>query len=114
MDDETSARRYLERAREQGVVDELFQLELETQEATIELWRGEDPALARAFAHEVATRAHRFVERAGGPDGLDARARRAYLEALRVEYELSFQNDDTDALLATAEERAAYSPALVA
>jgi DNA-binding CsgD family transcriptional regulator len=106
LDDETSARRYLERAREQGVVDELFQLELETQEATIELWRGEDPALARAFAHEVATRAHRFVERAGGPDGLDARARRAYLEALRVEYELSFQNDDTDALLATAEERA--------
>jgi DNA-binding CsgD family transcriptional regulator len=106
LDDAEAARWHLIRARDLNVRDQVFELELETQEAVIGLWSGQDRGPARQFARKVADCAHRFVVKEGGADRLDARARRAYLDALRVEYELAFQNDDVDGLLATSEERA--------
>jgi DNA-binding CsgD family transcriptional regulator len=105
LNEEKSALEYLARAREVDIADELFELELDTQEAAIGLWFGDDRAPARVFASEIAKRARRMVERPAGIP-LDARARRVYLEALRVEYDLAFQNDEVDALLTTSEERA--------
>jgi len=104
LNDEKSVREYLTRAREVDVADDLFELELDTQEAAIGLWFGDDRAPARWFASETTKRARRMVERPGV--SLDARARRVYLEALRVEYDLAFQNDEAKALLTTSEERA--------
>jgi len=105
LNDEKSALEYLARAREIDIADELFELELDTQEAAFGLWFGDDRASARVLASEIAKRARRMVERPAGIP-LDARARRIYLEALRVEYELAFQNDEVEALLTTSEERA--------
>jgi DNA-binding CsgD family transcriptional regulator/tetratricopeptide (TPR) repeat protein len=105
LNDEQSAREYLTRAREVQTADELFELELDTQQAAIGLWFGDDRGPARRFASEIAKRAHRMGERPTGVS-LDARTRRVYLEALRVEYDLAFQNDEVNALLTTSEERA--------
>lgn len=105
LNDEKSALEYLARARDVHTADELFQLELDTQEAAIGLWFGDDRAPARRLASEIAKRARRMAKRPAGVS-LDAGARRVYLEALRVEYDLAFQNDKADALLATSEERA--------
>jgi DNA-binding CsgD family transcriptional regulator len=106
LDDGDEARRLLGAARELNIRDELFELELETTAATVGLWSGEDRAPARALAAEVVGRSHRFVAGAGGIDSLDARARGAFLETLRLEYELAYQNDDVDALLASTDQRA--------
>lgn len=63
----------------------------------------EGPTLAR----EVIDAANRIIKRAGGVSALDARARRAYLGALQLEYETAVQGNDTEKTLAIAEARAA-------
>ena len=103
--DERGARAYLDRARSFAIEDEVIALDLDTQAAEIDLWSPHKRA-GRALAHGVAARARRLI---GGPNGMAAAtpaARRAYLEALRVEYEAAFQEDDVTALVALCDERA--------
>ena len=100
LDDGEHARVHLDRARGLAVGDEVFELECAVQEAVLDLWSEERKTGARRVAHAVAERARKLFE-------TDERARPAYLEALRVEYEAAFQEDDVDAMLRTTEDRAA-------
>ncbi len=107
LDRREAARAYLERSGTTGVVHDVFELERATQAATLDLWaqaRNQPPG--RGQAYEVARRAYALADEAGGVEALDGRARRAYLDAVRVEYEAAYQDDDVDGLLRTAEERA--------
>lgn len=99
LDDRDGARAHLGRARTVGARDELLELELDTQKAVLDLW-SKRKERGRADAHAVAARARRLFATT------DA-ARPAYLEALRVEYEAAYQEDDVDAMLRAAEDRAA-------
>jgi DNA-binding CsgD family transcriptional regulator len=109
LDDADAARSYLKRAGAVGVTDAVFDLEREAHEASIELWMTREGAPARTHAYTVAQRAHAIVETAGGVEALDDRARRAYLEALRIQYETAYQEDDPETLLRTSGERAALA-----
>jgi DNA-binding CsgD family transcriptional regulator len=100
LDDRDAARAYLERARATGSADALLELELEVQEAALDLWTNPQGGRARASAHGAATRARQLLVE-------DEEVRVAYLEALRVEHEASYQEDDPEAMLRIAEERAA-------
>ena len=75
----------------------------------MELWMPQEGAPARARAYAVTQRAHAIVEMAGGVEALDGRARRAYLEALRIQYEAAYQDDAPETLLRTSGERAAVA-----
>jgi DNA-binding NarL/FixJ family response regulator len=100
LDDRDGARAYLRRARTMHAGNAARELELDTQQAVLDLWSEERKQDGRIGAHAVAERAHRlFVA--------DDRARFAYLEALRVEYEAAYQEDALDAMLRAAEDRAA-------
>jgi len=100
LQDREAARAYLTRARATHADDELLELELDTEQAVLDLWSDERKDLARALAHDAAKRARHLFE-------LEGRFRRAYLEALRVEYEAAYQEDDLDAMVRAAEARAA-------
>jgi DNA-binding NarL/FixJ family response regulator len=91
---------YLDRARSTHAGDELLQLELDIQHAVLDLWSDERKELGRALAHEAGRRARRLFD--SNPS-----ARRAYLEALRVEYDAAFQDDDLATMVRAADERAA-------
>ena len=56
-----------------------------------------------SLAHGAARRAEALIVR-------DDSVRAAYLEALRVEYEAAYQEDDVEAMVRAAEERAAAAP----
>jgi DNA-binding CsgD family transcriptional regulator len=71
------------------------------------LWLELRTADGRAAAAEAVAAAKRVAEQAGGVSKLDARARRAYLDALRLEYESAMQEGDNEALLRAAEQREA-------
>jgi DNA-binding CsgD family transcriptional regulator len=106
LDQREAAWAYLERSGTAGIADEVFELERATQAATLELWaQVGNQAPRRGQAYEVARRAHALADRAGGVEALHAPARRAYLDAVRVEYEAAYQDDDVGGLLRTAEER---------
>jgi DNA-binding CsgD family transcriptional regulator len=100
LDDREGARAYLSRSRASSADDELLELELDTQQAVLDLWSDGRTEPGRTLAHEAAKRARRFFDS-------DQRAREAYLEALRVEYEAAYQEDDLEAMVRTADERAA-------
>jgi DNA-binding CsgD family transcriptional regulator len=95
-------RAYLAHARELDPGDDLLELELDVQQAAIDLWADGNKHAGRALAHETAARAQRRFE-------VDDRARRVYVEALRVEYEAAYQEDDPQALVRAAERRAAVA-----
>jgi DNA-binding NarL/FixJ family response regulator len=99
LDDLDRARGYLDRARATHAGDELLDLEFEVQQAALDLWGAGPKERGRALAHEAAARGRRLYES-------DGRARRPYLEALRVEYEAAFQEDDLEAMARAADERA--------
>ncbi len=99
LDDLDRASGYQERARATHAGDELLDLEFEVQQAALDLWGAGPKERGRARAHEAAARGRRLYES-------DGRARRPYLEALRVEYEAAFQEDDLEAMAGAAEERA--------
>ena len=64
------------------------------------IWVEKKEAVGRALAHETAVRAERrFL--------VDGRARRVYIEALRVANEAALQEDDPHSMLLAAEQRAA-------
>jgi DNA-binding CsgD family transcriptional regulator len=102
LDDLDRAGGYLGRARATHAGDELLDLEFDVQQATLDLWGAGPKQRGRALAHETVARARRLYES-------DEQARRPYLEALRVEYEAAFQEDDLEAMTLAAEERAAVA-----
>jgi DNA-binding NarL/FixJ family response regulator len=100
LNDPESARSYLQWARAAHSGDELLELELDTHEATMDLWADATKERGRTDAHAVAERARRLF-------GQNEGARLAYVDALRVEYEAAYQEDDVDAMLRAADDRAA-------
>jgi DNA-binding CsgD family transcriptional regulator len=109
LEDVDAARSYLARAGAVGVDDTVFDLEWEAQEAAIDLWMPQEGTPARTRAYAVTQRAHAMIESAGGAEALDDRVRRAYLEALRIEYDAAYQDDAPHTLLRTSGERAAVA-----
>jgi DNA-binding NarL/FixJ family response regulator len=97
--DRESAYSYLERAGSIDADDDLVALELATQHAVLDLW-GDRKERGRMNAHAATERARPLLQ-------ADDRGRAAYLEALRVEYEAAYQEDDVDAMVRAAEARAA-------
>jgi DNA-binding CsgD family transcriptional regulator len=95
-------RAYVARARELDPGDDLLELELDVQQAAVDLWADGNKHAGRALAHETAARAQRRFE-------VDEQARRMYVEALRVEYEAAYQEDDPQAMVRAAERRAAVA-----
>jgi DNA-binding CsgD family transcriptional regulator len=100
LDDLDRARGYLARARATHTGDELLDLVFDVQQAALDLWGVAGPKQrGRALAHEAVARGRRLYES-------DERARQSFLEALRVEYEAAFQEDDLEAMARAADERA--------
>jgi DNA-binding CsgD family transcriptional regulator len=99
LDDLDRASGYLARARATHAGDELLDLEFDVQQSALDLWGAGPKERGRALAHETVARGRRLYES-------DDRARPSYLEALRVEYEAAFQEDDLEAMARAADERA--------
>jgi DNA-binding CsgD family transcriptional regulator len=102
LHDREASRAYVERARGTLTGDELLDLELDIQQAALDLWSDGRQHLGRALAHDAGQRALRLFQ-AG------ERARALYLEALRVEYEAAVQQDDLGTMVRAAEDRAAVA-----
>jgi DNA-binding CsgD family transcriptional regulator len=101
------ASRLLLASRQIGVADEVLELEQRTHDAEIRLWLEQRATEGRALAREVVAAANRLAARVGGVSALDARARRAYLDALQLEYEAAVQENDAETMLRSADARAA-------
>ena len=102
LNDIEAARANLDRARATWSGDELFAVELETEQAALDLWGAGPTELGRKLAHDASEKALRLFES-------DHSVRAPYLEALRVEYEAAYQQDDLETMLRLAEERAAVA-----
>lgn len=100
-----NAQALLARSREIGVPDEVLLLEQVTHEAAIRLWVDRHAADGRALSRDAVSAAINLAERAGGVDELDGRERRAYLNALQLEYEAAVQEADPETMLRSAEAR---------
>jgi DNA-binding CsgD family transcriptional regulator len=101
------ARELLEDSRAVGAGDDVLQLEQDTHEAAILLWQEQRTAEGRALARAVVAASTRLASRSGGVAALDARARRAYIDALRLDYEAAVMEGDVAAMLRAAETREA-------
>ncbi|HEV8681657.1 MAG TPA: AAA family ATPase [Actinomycetota bacterium] len=101
------SREYLARAWEVQPSDDVVELECRTHEAAILLWLEQRTAEGRAAAAGAGLAARRIAARAGDLSALDRRARRAHLDALRLEYEAAMQEGDSEGLLRAAEQREA-------
>jgi len=101
------ARRLLARSREIGVADDVLELEQRTHDGEIRLWLEQRATEGPALAREAVAVAIRLAAAAGGIRELDARSRRAYLDALQLEYEAAVQQNDVATMLRSAETRAA-------
>lgn len=100
LDQRDDARAYLDRARGAASGGPLLELGLLVHDATLDLWTVGRRQLGRAHARDAVASARRLF-------ATDDRARSLYLEALRVEYEAAYQEDDAEAMLRAAEDRAA-------
>jgi DNA-binding CsgD family transcriptional regulator len=105
LKDSDGARGYVDRARGEVSGHELLDLELDIQQATLDLWSDGRQHLGRVLAHDACERASRLFQ-------VDERVRAVYLEALRVEYEAAFQLDEPERMLRAAEGRAAIARGL--
>jgi DNA-binding CsgD family transcriptional regulator len=99
------ARELLARSREIGVADEVLELEQRTHDGEIRLWLEQRATEGPVLAREAVAAANRLVARAGGVTALDARARRAYLDALQLQYEVAVQEADPETMLRSAAAR---------
>jgi len=106
------AREFLEHSREAAADDAVLRLEQDTHEAAILLWQEQRTTEGRSLAREAVAAATGLATRAGGVDTLDARTRRAYVDALRLDYEAAVMEGDPDALLRAAELREAAARGL--
>ena len=100
---------YIDRARRTEAPDELLALDLDGQQAAVHLWLERRTDIGRSLASDVGRRARAVATRAGGVDGLDRRARRSYINALRVEHEGEMVDHEPQAMLRTAEDWAVAS-----
>jgi DNA-binding CsgD family transcriptional regulator len=98
------SREYLARSRYVEAADEVLRLEQVTHDAAICLWLEQRTAEGRALAREAVAEAKRLLG-SGDPASLDERARQAYVDALRLDYEAAMQEGDAEAVLRSAEER---------
>lgn len=105
LDDRDGARVYLTRARDAQSGDELLRLELDVHEAFLELWSDEPKEAGRARAHRAVESARRLFDS-------DNRARGVLLDALRIEYEAAYQEDDLEAMVRAADDRAGLARGL--
>jgi DNA-binding CsgD family transcriptional regulator len=103
----SEARRLLRQSQQVEAGDQVLQIEQRTQEAAILLWLEMRTAEGRDLARQAVAAATRVAAEAGGVEQLDARARRAYIDALRLDYEAAMQEGDPEALLRAAEAREA-------
>jgi DNA-binding CsgD family transcriptional regulator len=103
----SEARELLELSREIDPGNEVLRLEQTTQEAAILLWLEQRTTDGRALAREAVAQATELAARSGGVARLDAPTRRAYADALRLEYEAAVIEGDLEALLRAAEAREA-------
>jgi DNA-binding CsgD family transcriptional regulator len=97
----------LARSRQIEVRDELLDLEQRTHEAAILLWLEPRTTEGRKLAHEAVAMATKITARPGGAGDREGRARRAFLDALRLSYEAAMQEEDYEGLLRVAEQREA-------
>jgi DNA-binding CsgD family transcriptional regulator len=102
INDNAAARAYLDRARATFDEDELLTVELDVQQAVLDLWGEGSTQRGRALAHEAAAKALQLFR-------VDERARGICLDALRAEYDAAYQEDDDQTTLRVAEERARIS-----
>jgi DNA-binding CsgD family transcriptional regulator len=103
----SEARELLERSREVEAGDEVLRLEQDTHETGILLWQEQRTTEGRGFAREAVAAAERLATEAGGVSELDGRARRAYIDALRLDYEAAVMEGDREAMLRAAQTREA-------
>jgi DNA-binding CsgD family transcriptional regulator len=103
----TEARELLERSRAIGKGDEVARLEQDTHEAAILLWLEQRIVEGHRLSRETVTAAARLATRSGGVAALDARTRRVYIDALRLDYEAAVMKADAKAMLRAAEAREA-------
>jgi DNA-binding NarL/FixJ family response regulator len=101
------ARELLAASREAEAGDEVLRLEQLTHEAAILLWLEQRTSEGRVLAGEAVAAATRLASGAGGLGALGAPARRAYIDALRIDYEAAMQEGDPASLLRAAEAREA-------
>jgi DNA-binding CsgD family transcriptional regulator len=106
------ARELLERSREIESGDEVLRLEQDTHESAILLWLEQRTVEGRALVRRAVASATRLAGRRGGVEGLDVRTRRAYVEALRLEYEAAVTEGDWEAVIRAAEAREAAARGL--
>ncbi|HYT51980.1 MAG TPA: AAA family ATPase [Gaiellaceae bacterium] len=103
----TEARELLESSRRIETRDEVLRLEQDTHDAAILLWLEQRTAEGEALARKAVTAALRLGAGSDGLAGLEARARRAYIDTLRLDYEAAVMTGDSEALLRAAEAREA-------
>ena len=101
------ARRFLEQSRQIEADDEVLRLEQRTHEAAILLWLEQRTSEGRALAGEAVAAATSLASRSGGVVALEAGARRAYIDALRLDNEVAVLEGDREAWLRAAEAREA-------
>jgi DNA-binding NarL/FixJ family response regulator len=101
------ARELLAQSRGVGVVDEVLELEQQTHDGEIRLWLDRRATEGIVLVRQAIATANRLAAAVGSVSALDTRARRAYLDALRLEYELAVQEADVETMLRSAEARAA-------
>ena len=101
------SRTLLARAQAIDASDDVVELECRTHEAAILLWLEPRAVEGRSAAAEAVVAAKQIATHAGGLAALEKRARRAYLDALRLEFESALQVGDSVVLLRAAEEREA-------
>jgi DNA-binding CsgD family transcriptional regulator len=101
------AREFLAASKNAEAGDEVLRLEQHTHDAAILLWLEQRTTEGRVLAAEAVAAATRLANRSGGVAALDARARRAYIDALRIDYEVAMQQGDPGSLLRAAEAREA-------
>jgi DNA-binding NarL/FixJ family response regulator len=103
---------YLARSREIDVGDAVLDVEQRTHEAAIRLWLEQRTAEGRALARDAVAAAVRLAARLGGVETMEARARRAYIDALRLDSEAALQEGDAQAMLGAAKRREAAARGL--